>query len=65
MSVIHIETPQGRNRADQMNVTNALVIDDDIAVCQILHRILAEEQYTVQISQSITDALGIIERKIP
>ena len=46
-----------------MNITNALVVDDDIAVCRILHRILSEEQYTVQTSQSVADALGIIEQK--
>ena len=46
-----------------MNITNALVVDDDIAVCRILHRMLAEEQYTVQTSQSVADALGIVEQK--
>src|ERR1700686_5918094 len=46
-----------------MNITNALVLDDDIAVCRILHRMLAEEQYTVQTSQSVADALGIVEQK--
>jgi DNA-binding NtrC family response regulator len=46
-----------------MNITNALVVDDDIAVCRILHRMLSEEQYTVQTSQSVADALGIIEQK--
>jgi DNA-binding NtrC family response regulator len=42
-----------------MSVTDVLVVDDDIAVC----RILSEERYTVQISQSVADALGIIEQK--
>ena len=46
-----------------MNITNALVVDDDFAVCRILHRMLSEEQYTVQTSQSVADALGIIEQK--
>src|SRR6476646_3678540 len=46
-----------------MNITNALVVDDDIAVCRILHRMLSEEQYTVQTSQSVADALAIIEQK--
>ena len=58
-----IEHRSGRNRAGQMNITNALVVDDDIAVCRILHRMLSEEQYTVQTSQSVADALGIIEQK--
>src|SRR6266436_6108597 len=46
-----------------MNITNALVVDDDIAVCRILHRMLSEEQYTVQTSQSVADALSAIEQK--
>jgi len=46
-----------------MNISNALVVVDDIAVCRILHRMLAEEQYTVQTSQSVADALGIVEQK--
>ena len=46
-----------------MNITNALVVDDDIAVCRILHRILAEEQYTVQTSQSVANALAAVEQK--
>src|ERR1700719_2191272 len=46
-----------------MNITTALVVDDDIAVCRILHRILSEKQYQVQTSQSVADALGIIEQK--
>src|SRR6202162_6740539 len=46
-----------------MNITNALVVDDDIAVCRILHRMLSDEQYKVETSQSVADALGIIEQK--
>jgi DNA-binding response OmpR family regulator len=46
-----------------MNITNALVIDDDIAVCRILHRMLSEEQYTVRTSQSVADALAAVEQK--
>src|SRR5271166_126849 len=72
MSVI--ETPPGEIRADrfikesiptpiQMNITNALVVDDDFAVCRILHRMLSEEQYTVQTSQSVADALVAVEQK--
>src|SRR6202041_787845 len=40
------------------------VIDDDIAVCRILHRMLSDDQYQVQISQSLTDALRAVEDKI-
>ena len=34
-----------------MNTTSALVVDDDLADCRILHRMLSDEQYQVQISQ--------------
>src|ERR1700726_3528928 len=46
-----------------MNATNVLVVDDDIAVCRILHRMLSDEQYQVQTSQSVADALGAIEKR--
>ena len=46
-----------------MNITNALVVDDDFAVCRILHRMLSEEQYTVQTSQSVANALAAVEQK--
>ena len=45
-----------------MNITSALVVDDDIAVCRILHRMLSKE-YKVQTSHSVADALGAIEQK--
>jgi two-component system response regulator HydG len=40
----------------------SLVVDDDVAVCRILHRTLSKE-YKVQTSHSIADALGAIEQK--
>jgi DNA-binding NtrC family response regulator len=46
-----------------MSATNVLVVDDDIAVCRILHRMLSDEHHEVQISQSVADALGAIEKK--
>ena len=46
-----------------MSIPNVLVVDDDIEVCQILHRMLSDEQYTVQTSHSVADALGAIEQK--
>jgi DNA-binding NtrC family response regulator len=46
-----------------MSVTNVLVVDDDIAICRIVHRMLTDEQYQVQTSQSVGDALGAIEEK--
>jgi DNA-binding NtrC family response regulator len=46
-----------------MNITDVLVVDDDIAVCRIVHRMLSNEQCKVQTSQSVADALGAIEQK--
>src|SRR5580692_11810953 len=46
-----------------MSIPNVLVVDDDIAVCQLLHRMLSDEQYKVQTSHSVADALGAIEQK--
>jgi DNA-binding NtrC family response regulator len=42
---------------------NVLVVDDDNSVCRIVQRMLSEEQYQVQTSQSVADALGAIEQK--
>ncbi len=42
---------------------NVLVVDDDLAVCRILHRMLSDEEYQVQISQSVGDAVAAIEQK--
>jgi DNA-binding NtrC family response regulator len=42
---------------------NVLVVDDDLAVCRILHRMLSDEEYQVQISQSVADAGAAIELK--
>jgi DNA-binding NtrC family response regulator len=46
-----------------MRVTNVLVVDDDMAVCRIVQRMLSEEQYEVQTANSVTDALKAIEQK--
>jgi two-component system, NtrC family, response regulator HydG len=46
-----------------MSETSILVVDDDIAVCRILHRMLSDQQYQVQISQSVADALAALEKK--
>jgi len=43
---------------------NILVVDDDIAICRILHRMLTDEGYQVQISQSVADAIGSIEKRL-
>jgi DNA-binding NtrC family response regulator len=47
----------------QMNTADILVIDDDPAICQIVQRMLSDEQYKVQTKQSVSDALGAIEQK--
>ena len=44
-------------------ITHALVVDDDVAVCRILHRMLSDEQYQVELSHSVADALGAVEQK--
>jgi DNA-binding NtrC family response regulator len=43
---------------------NVLVVDDDMAVCRILHRMLSDEEYQVHVSQSVADALAAIEVKL-
>jgi DNA-binding NtrC family response regulator len=39
------------------------VVDDDNAICRIVERMLSNEQYQVQTSQSVSDALRVIEQK--
>jgi DNA-binding NtrC family response regulator len=46
-----------------MSITDVLVVDDDAGVCQIVQRMLSNEQCKVQTSQSVSDALGAIEQK--
>src|ERR1700726_3823092 len=41
-----------------MSNTKVIVVDDGIAVCRIVRRMLSEEQYQVQTSQSVADALA-------
>ena len=43
--------------------SSVLVVDDDNAVCRIVQRMLSDEQYQVQTSQSVADALRAIEQK--
>jgi DNA-binding NtrC family response regulator len=47
-----------------MSIASVLVVDDDAAVCRILHRMLSDEQYQVQVSQSVADALAAIEERL-
>jgi two-component system, NtrC family, response regulator HydG len=46
-----------------MNTTDVLVIDDDPGICQIVQRMLSDEQCKVQTKQSVGDALRAIEQK--
>src|SRR3984893_14760757 len=45
------------------NGKNVLVVDDDNAVCRIVQRMLSDDQYQVQTSQSVADALEAVEQK--
>ena len=42
--------------------TNVLVVDDDNAVCRIVQRMLSDQHYQVQTSQSVADAILAIEQ---
>jgi two-component system, NtrC family, response regulator HydG len=46
----------------QISSTNVLVVDDP-AICRIVERMLSDEQYQVQTSLSVADALRVIEQK--
>jgi two-component system, NtrC family, response regulator HydG len=46
-----------------MNKLSVLVLDDDVAVCRILNRILSEEEYQVSTSQTVKDAVAAIREK--
>jgi DNA-binding NtrC family response regulator len=45
-----------------MPITDVLVVDDDIKICRIIHWMLSDEQYKVQTSQSVADALRAVEQ---
>ena len=46
-----------------MNITNVLVVDDDVAICRIVRRMLSNERCDVQMSQSVAGAHEAIEQK--
>jgi two-component system response regulator HydG len=39
-----------------------LVVDDDIAICRIIQAMLASEQYKIQTTHSVSDALTAIDQ---
>jgi DNA-binding NtrC family response regulator len=45
------------------SIASVLVVDDDIAMCRILHLMLSGDQYKVETCQSVADALASIEQK--
>jgi DNA-binding NtrC family response regulator len=46
-----------------MRVATVLVVDDDVAVCRIVQRMLSDEQHAVQTCQSVADAVEVIEKR--
>jgi DNA-binding NtrC family response regulator len=46
-----------------MRVANILVVDDDDAVCRIVHRMLSDEQHKVRTCLSVAAAFEAIEEK--
>jgi DNA-binding NtrC family response regulator len=46
-----------------MPITDVLVVDDDIKICRIIHWMLSDEQYKVHTSQSVADALRVVDQK--
>ena len=61
MSVIE-PSPHSKSKF-QMSIADVLVVDDDVAVCRIVHRMLSDGQYEVQAAHSVAEALGAIEQK--
>jgi DNA-binding NtrC family response regulator len=47
----------------ESNAYDVLVVDDENALCRIVQRMLSDEKYQVQTSQSVADALQAIEQK--
>src|ERR1700693_1327468 len=45
-----------------MSIADVLVVDDGIAVCRSIRRMLSDEQYEVETSQSVADALQAVEQ---
>lgn len=61
MSVIE-PSPNAKSKF-QMSIADILVVDDDVAVCRIVQRMLSDMQYDIQAVHSVADALGAVEQK--
>jgi DNA-binding NtrC family response regulator len=46
-----------------MTTPSVLVLDDDLAVCRVVNRMLSLEEYEVRTSQSVEEAVTVIEEK--
>ncbi len=46
-----------------MNTPRVFVLDDDLAVCRVINRMLSLEEYEVRTSQSVEEAVAAIEGK--
>jgi DNA-binding NtrC family response regulator len=46
-----------------MSIPSVFVLDDDVAVCRILNRMLSLEEYDVRTSNSVEEAVAAIEEK--
>jgi two-component system, NtrC family, response regulator HydG len=47
-----------------MRNVSVLVVDDEIEVCKILHRMLSIDEYQVQTCHSVAEAFAAIEQKL-
>ena len=45
-----------------MSKASVLVVDDDVQVCRILHRMVSGQQYQVKMVPSVADAVAAIEQ---
>jgi DNA-binding NtrC family response regulator len=43
--------------------SSVLVVDDDVAICRILHLMLSNEAYEVKTCHSVSEAISAIEQK--
>jgi DNA-binding NtrC family response regulator len=46
-----------------MNTPTVFVLDDDLAVCRVVNQMLSLEEYEVRTSQSVEEAVTVIEEK--